>query len=94
MILEESLVQDKNIAVAIVFGRQRFELGVLLVPAADAYVSDGDKKALEDFLDLIWWAETWPSAAQTDMFIRPTVEKMNANSLPFARLRRKVSARH
>ncbi|KAI8971004.1 acetyl-CoA synthetase-like protein [Trametes punicea] len=51
--IEESLVQDSNIASAIIFGQHRLELGILIEPASGS-IPPGDAERLERFKDTVW----------------------------------------
>ncbi|KAI0657838.1 acetyl-CoA synthetase-like protein [Cubamyces menziesii] len=70
--IEGVLVQDPNIASAIMFGQQRIQMGVLIEPPSHISIPTGDAQKLEEFKDLIW----------------PTIEKANAVSPAFARIQR------
>ena len=52
--LEELIVHDKRIQSAIMFGRGHIEPGVLIQPADNYIVLDGNVKKREEFIDLIW----------------------------------------
>ncbi|KAH9851149.1 acetyl-CoA synthetase-like protein [Lenzites betulinus] len=69
---EGILAHDPNIASALVFGNQHIDAGLLVEPAAGVVVPAGDEQALEKFKDLIWL----------------TVEKANAQTAHYARVRR------
>ncbi|KAI0325861.1 acetyl-CoA synthetase-like protein [Cubamyces sp. BRFM 1775] len=72
--IEGMLVQDPNIASAIVFGQQRIQLGVLIEPPPHITIPTGDAQKLEEFKDLIW----------------PTIEKVNEISTLYSRIERNL----
>ena len=55
---EELIIYDKRIQSAIMFGRDHIEPGVLIQPAADYILTEGNAEKRRDFIELIWYARS------------------------------------
>ena len=52
--LEKILVGDPHISGAVMFGRGRFNVGVIVSPSQDAAFDSKDEKRLAEYRALIW----------------------------------------
>lgn len=75
------------------FGRGRFQAGVLVDPKSNFKFDSSDKVKLADFRNLIWYVLLISSSADTSLLFlecRPTIEKMNMFAPQHSRLFKEV----
>ena len=90
MTLENTLLQDKNIDTALLFGRGHFEVGVLISPAGVSIPED-DREKQDEYIESIWSVtETFSNDLLMLIIRRPIIEKANAAAPKFANIDRKV----
>ena len=56
---EKIISQDPSVHGAVMFGRGRFNAGVLVEPVAELHFDPTDKNALETYREKIWYAMNW-----------------------------------
>ncbi|KAI0629572.1 acetyl-CoA synthetase-like protein [Trametes polyzona] len=71
---ESTVAHDPHISSALMFGNGRIEPGLLIEPASGVDLPPGNSRKLEEYIDLIW----------------PAIEKANAQSPEFSRVRRNM----
>lgn len=88
---EAILMEDPNVFACLMFGRGRFQNGVLIQP--EEPIDPRDEVALEAYRNKIWYGPhlfCFPeNAAQTPLH-RPSIEKMNAYAPSHSRIFKEV----
>ncbi|KAF7796152.1 hypothetical protein EIP86_007326 [Pleurotus ostreatoroseus] len=87
--IENTLLQDKNIDTALLFGRGHFEVGVLISPAGVSIPED-DREKQDEYIESIWSVtETFSNDLLMLIIRRPIIEKANAAAPKFANIDKK-----
>lgn len=93
---ESILGLDPHIQAAVIFGRGRFQIGVLVEPAPQYSFDPRDTDRLRAFTELIWfvilcyWSLYLPSEYESCNDLRPSVRRMNEDAPQHARLFKEV----
>lgn len=91
---ENMLNQDPHVLSSVMFGRGRFQAGVLVDPKPPYKLYPVDEAKLAEFRNLIWWEMVFLAARYILLIIaRPTVERMNAYAPQHSRLFKEVRIR-
>ncbi len=88
---EATLLHDKNIAAALLFGRNHIEVGVLINPASNISIPPGDKEKEAEYIDSIWCVSLAVAVGTVLIICRPVIEKANSTAPKYANIARKVS---
>ncbi|SRR5258707_1105758 len=85
--LEGILAQDPHVLSAVMFGRGRFQNGVLIDPKPEFAFDPKDEAKLENFRALIWQVSSLLRVSLCSQCkSRPTVERLNAYAPQHSRL--------
>lgn len=78
------------------FGRGKFQPGVLIIPNAGYEIDPDDVQALKDFRASIWYGTrlTWSLNLTSDSVLRDTVELANENAPQHSRIFKEVRICH
>lgn len=72
------------------FGRGRFQNGVLIEPKPEFAFDPSDTKKLEEFRNMIWYVRVIRESGVELIVYRPTVERMNEYAPQHSRLFKEV----
>ena len=89
---EKALCQDPHIKGSVVFGRAKFQNGVLIDPKTEYAFDPKDEIKLEEFRNAIWYIRiiSMYIVAAADSLARPTVERMNISAPQHSRIFKEV----
>ena len=92
MLLEHILTQDPHIKTALIFGRGRFNIGVLIEPTEQSKFDPADQEKLIEFRNKIWYDISFRAIGVSLILTpcRPTVERMNEFAPQHSRLFKEV----
>lgn len=91
------LNRDEHVQACVMFGRSKFQAGVLIHPKPEfAFDSDNEEK-LSEFRNVVWSVSSLYCGARFKdanrfSICRPTVERMNAHAPQHSRLFKEVGA--
>ena len=94
LLQERMMKKDHHIAASVIFGRGRFQAGILVEPKAEFAFEPADEVLLAEFRNKIWCAvQVVSSLAFTSLntSCRPTVQRLNAYAPQHSRLFKEVS---
>jgi hypothetical protein len=89
---EGILNQDPHVKCAVMFGRGKFNVGVVIEPKPQYAFDPSDKEKLTDFRNKIWYVSVqYTVQLSLTPCNRPTVERMNEYAPQHSRLFKEVS---
>lgn len=82
--------QDPCVAASVVFGRGRFQAGIIVEPKPELNFDPADLVQLAKFRNKIWSANIWRTFVDMLIVNRPTVQKVNGFAPQHSRIFKEV----